>query len=212
MKNVSIIFLAGGQGLRIGGNTPKQYLSIKGKPLFKYSLDILKDFGEVVVVADQAYQSHFPYVLAEPGKRRQDSVYNGFQKCTHDWILIHDAARPFIKKEQIENLIEEGMKVGAATLAHPVASTIKQTNSEGFVLQTLDRSHLWDIQTPQLLRRDLLQRGFEKALQDHLTVTDDVALAELIHHPVKLVKSSPLNFKITSKDDLKLAEALLGGL
>lgn len=210
MKNLSIILLAGGSGSRMGSEIPKQYLTLNHKPIFEYSLDAFQGFGEIIVVADEKYHSLFSQVkLALPGKRRQDSVFNGLKYASHEWVMVHDMARPFITKTLIQKLWDEGQETGAATLANPVSYTVKEADKEGIVKKTLDRSSLWEIQTPQLIKKEILEKGFEKALKDHIDVTDDVALAELIHHPVKLIKSSPINFKITTQEDLKLAEALL---
>lgn len=208
---ISVILLAGGTGARMQASLPKQYLPLKGRPLALHSFDLLQAYGRVVVVADPAFRHFFNGVaeFALPGARRQDSVFNGLSLCREEWILIHDSARPLIGKEEVDQLIEQAKIWGAAALACPVKMTIKQADSQAQVIKTLDRASLWEIQTPQMIHRDILLGGFAKAHQDNLTVTDDVSLAELIGKPVKLVRGSYRNIKITTPEDLTYAERLL---
>jgi 2-C-methyl-D-erythritol 4-phosphate cytidylyltransferase len=219
-KSLSIILLAGGIGSRLGSKEPKQFLQLGTKPIARHSLDTFLESSliiqEIIVVCEELYQSFFYSPLkdlrfAKPGKERQLSVLNGFQALSTpvDFVMIHDTARPFITQKEILLLFEEGSKVGAATLATPVTSTIKKTDSNNFVTSTLPRDSLWEIQTPQLLSYHLLKEGLEKATKDDLIMTDDVSLAELLNHPVKLVKGNPLNFKITTQKDLILAHSLI---
>lgn len=219
-KSLSIILLAGGQGSRLASLEPKQFLKLNGKPIARYSLDVFLELlipvEEIVIVCADDYQSIFNNSLkqlrfATPGKERQFSVMNGFKALTKtvDFVMIHDAARPFIEQKEILLLFEEGCKIGAAALATPVTSTIKQVDATGLVSSTLQREFLWKMQTPQLLKYSLLKEGLEKATKEHLSVTDDVSLAELLHHPVKLIKGNPLNFKITTQKDLILANSII---
>ncbi|MFN4173622.1 MAG: 2-C-methyl-D-erythritol 4-phosphate cytidylyltransferase [Parachlamydiaceae bacterium] len=208
---ISVIILAAGSGLRMGIETPKQYLPLGTKTVIDYSLDWAKAFDQVIVVADKKYHGLFPDFLAvEGGKRRQDSVYNGLKVAKEEFILIHDAARPFTKREDIEKLINEGKKTGAAALARPVPYTIKEADAQAHVIKTLDRSKLWEMQTPQFIRRDLLLKGYENVYLHNLEVTDDVSIVETIGAKVKLVLGSSFNFKISTMEDYKIAEALVG--
>lgn len=168
----------------------------------------MKEIEEIVVVCPKSYHSYFPSktLFATPGKERQNSVESGFKKTTGDIILIHDGARPLITKEDVLKLLKEGIPTGAATLGSPIKNTIKQVDQNSLVEKTLDRSLLCEMYTPQLLKRELLEKGLIAAKEK--TVTDDVALAELIDHPVKIVMGSPHNIKITHPIDLKLAEVL----
>jgi len=213
---VSAILLAGGTGSRMQMAKPKQLIELFGKPLLQHSLELfisMQEIKEIIVVLAAPYRapfSHFDCKFAIPGARRQDSVANGFAQIADnaECVIVHDAARPLICKEQVLQLIDEGKKSGAATLAVPVKATIKQTDPEQLVTQTLDRSCLWEIQTPQFLKKELLQQGLAHAEKKELTVTDDVSLAENLGHPVKLVMGAYNNLKITTKEDLPLAEAL----
>lgn len=213
-----VILLAGGQGTRMGGNIPKQFLPLKGLPIALYSHNVLMNLPslhETVVVCDPSYHHLFSsskqLSFAPPGERRQDSVYNGLKALdpTVEWVLIHDSARPFIKIEMMADLLASAKEAGAATLAMPVKFTVKERSPDGFVTRTFDRSSLFEIQTPQVVRRDLLIKGFEFAHSQGLTVTDDVSLVELLNHPVKLVNGSYANLKITTPEDLKLAEEIV---
>lgn len=210
---ISLIFLAGGQGNRMKAATPKQFLPLKGKPLARHSFELfltLPMIQEIVVVCAENYESLFPEatLFAHPGQERQNSVENGFQRVTQkaDYVLIHDSARPFVEKKDVEKLLEEGIPVGAATLGVPVKYTIKQIGIDQAVEKTLDRSSLFEIQTPQLLKSSLLRQGLDLANQKNLILTDDVALAELLDHPVKVVTGSYQNLKITTPEDLRYAK------
>lgn len=207
---ISAVLLAGGKGTRMGSALPKQYLMLEEKPMACHSLEVLRAhpaIEQIIIVCDPEYRAFFSaYTVdfAEPGERRQDSLFNGLQLVEGDWVCVHDAARPYLTKDLLSRLIEEGKKTGAATLAMPVKNTIKESDVDGLVLSTPDRRYLWEVQTPQLLTKKILEQGFAFAQQHHLTVTDDVSLAELINHPVKLVPGSYQNLKITTVEDLCL--------
>ena len=212
---ITAILLSGGVGSRMGLSMPKQYLPLAGKPLALHCYKLLKFcplIAEVIVVCEPSYQSLFYGArFALPGQRRQDSLYNGLLEVSQDtnFILVHDAARPLLNEDDLEKIIETGQKVGAATLATPVKVTIKQADENLMVIQTFDRSSLYDIQTPQVINKNLLLKGFEKAIENDLTVPDDVSLVELISHPVQLVMGSYENIKVTTPEDLPLAENII---
>jgi len=197
--------------------TPKQYLPLHGKPIILRALDALLSYSlwqEVIVVCDPDYRSVFASYdhlrFALPGKQRQDSVFSGLDQLSPSiqWVCIHDGARPLLAKEDLLSVIEAGKQYGAAALATPVNATIKEVDSDLFVKRTVPRELLWSIQTPQVLSVDLLKKGRAFVEKNNLTVTDDVSLAEIISHPVKLVKGSESNIKITTKEDLALATTL----
>jgi len=209
----SAILLSGGLGLRMQQTTPKQYLLLHGVPIARRAFDALltiQDWQEIVIVCDPLYRDLFPshswVRFALPGKERFASVMHGVQALTKlcSLVCIHDAARPLLQTHDLVNVLHEGAKWGAAALAVPVRSTIKEATKEGIVKQTLDRSTLWETQTPQVLHYDLLKQG----LALHSLVTDDIALAELLGHKSKLVMGSYSNLKITTKEDFALAKLL----
>ncbi|MGM0439495.1 MAG: 2-C-methyl-D-erythritol 4-phosphate cytidylyltransferase [Chlamydiota bacterium] len=217
MNNVSVIILGGGIGSRMAAPIPKQFMKLHGKPLILHSLEVFLSLGvgEIIVVCAEEYRfifSSYNVKFASPGHRRQDSVYNGLKEAnpTSEVICIHDAARPFITTTMVQNVLSAVNEYGAATVGMPVAFTVKQADENGFVSSTLDRSHIWEIQTPQALRQDLLRKGFEYANHHHLTVTDDVSLAELLGEQVKLIEGSRKNIKITTPEDLSVAQQIAG--
>jgi 2-C-methyl-D-erythritol 4-phosphate cytidylyltransferase len=221
MKKCSVILLAGGVGARMGTSMPKQFLQINNKIIARYSFDLLTDMpeiAEIIVVCAPPYrhlfetsQTKVAIKFALPGERRQDSVYHGFQLVSShtELVVIHDAARPLISVEIVRRVAEAAHRYGAATAGVPVKFTIKESDGVSFVKKTPDRSRLWEIQTPQALKPDLLKQGFKKATEDGVTVTDDVALAELLQHKVKIVQGCYTNLKVTTPDDLILTQQLL---
>lgn len=209
---ITLLFLAGGTGTRMGNATPKQYLPLNDKPIALYSFELfssLREIDEIIVVCEPCYQSFFGNVLfALPGPRRQDSVYSGLLQSSGDLILTHDAARPFIEASYIPLLIEAAHRTGAAGLATPVTSTIKLCDAEKKIQQTIDRASLWEMQTPQAVRRDLLLQAFDHIHQHNLTATDELSMIEAIGHSAEVVACTPKNFKITTPFDLAVAHAL----
>ncbi len=215
---VGLILLAGGTGTRMGLSIPKQYYSLSGRPVALHSLEVFRQvpaIAQIVIVADSEYHHLFPgHTFASPGARRQDSVWNGLQKIdpSIDYICVHDAARPFITVELVESVVKEACKVGAAAAAVPLKFSVKQADSSGKVQCTLDRSTIWEMQTPQVVRKDLLQKGFALAIAQNLTATDDVGLVELFDQPVQLVPGSYQNLKLTTREDIQIAELYANGL
>ena len=210
-KRFALILLAGGKGVRFGSNMPKQYLPIKEKPLVLHSLDLfisLDIFSQYIVVCDLMYKNIFDkypnLVFAPKGERRQDSLLNGLDKVSPkiDFVCIHDAARPFIRKEQIEKLLIAAIEDKAVALGVPVTNTVKQLDENNYVEKTLDRKKLWEMQTPQVISLDLLKKGFLFAKENNIEVTDDISLIELIGHKVRIVKGCYSNLKITTPKDL----------
>ncbi|MBI3236762.1 MAG: 2-C-methyl-D-erythritol 4-phosphate cytidylyltransferase [Chlamydiales bacterium] len=212
----SVILLAGGEGTRLPSQTPKQFLNLHDKPVALHSFDLFANSPhvlEIVVVCALPYRHLFPSLpsiqvhFALPGKRRQDSVYNGLLALSENppIVCIHDSARPFLSNDAFEQLLEKAFLYKAAALAVPIKNTIKESDPNQFVQRTLDRSLLWEMHTPQAAAPHLLHKGFEIARAFDLDVTDDMALIELIGHPVKLVQDSPRNFKITTSQDWEIA-------
>lgn len=214
----SLIFLAGGIGSRMGSPVPKQFLPLSGKPIALHSFELFArspEIDEIVVVCEPSRRALFecekPLRFALPGKRRQDSVYSGLLHTSAQsrYVLIHDSARPFLDSAGIRSLLAAVQRTGAAALAAPVTSTIKEACLSHLVQRTLDRSRLWEMQTPQALLRSLLFTAYEHAIRNHLDITDDISLAESIGHPSEIVPYTPRNFKITTPFDLAVAETLL---
>ncbi|CAM9142989.1 unnamed protein product, partial [Sphacelaria rigidula] len=175
-ENVAAILLAGGVGKRMEADKPKQFLELQGKPVLEHSLDLflnLHGISQLVLVLDEQYRDKFEglrktekrLVFADPGKERQDSVFNALQKvdASASLVCIHDAARPLVTKACVRKVINDADKHGAAVLGVLMKATVKESEDGQFVLRTIDRSRLWDIQTPQVVKPDILRRGFEQA-------------------------------------------------
>lgn len=218
----SLVFLAGGHGSRMGSPTPKQYLKVGNYPLAFYSFSTflcLEELEQIVVVCESAYKDLFIQIaknkkhlisFALPGERRQDSVANGLEKLQgNPLVCIHDSARPFIEKEAIRRTVAAAEIHQAAVLGVRLKSTIKICDAELFVTSTPDRSHLWEVQTPQVIRLNLLKEGFLSASKEKKTVTDDVSFVEFLGKPVKMVEGSYKNFKITTPEDLEVMHHVL---
>ncbi len=206
----SAILLAGGRGTRMGTALPKQYLTLGDQPLVLFSYAVLLPLvDEVIVVCEPEWQHLFPEArFAPPGIRRQDSVANGVAACSDDseLLCIHDGARPCITTEKVHAVLQVGKQMGAAALGVPVKPTIKEVSADGVVQKTLDRKALWEVQTPQVIRKDLLDEALAKAAEENWEVTDDLSLIEQLGHPTRLVYGSYGNIKVTTPEDLALAE------
>ncbi|GAB4847430.1 hypothetical protein Ancab_026487 [Ancistrocladus abbreviatus] len=222
-KSVSVILLAGGKGKRMGASMPKQYLPLLGQPIALYSLYTFSrmiEVKEIIVVCDPSYEDIFQdekekicvdLKFTLPGKERQDSVYSGLQAVdsNSELVCIHDSARPLVASGDIEKVLKDGWLHGAAVLGVPVKATIKEANGDCFVVRTLDRKTLWEMQTPQVIKPGLLKKGFDLVNREGLEVTDDVSIVEHLKHPVYITQGCYTNIKITTPDDLLLAERIL---
>lgn len=221
-SSVSVVLLAGGVGKRFGAAIPKQYLDLKGAPIATYSLKIfssLPEVFEIVVVCEKDWEHIFrdcyasldrklPLKFARPGAERQDSVANGFAVTDESaqLVAIHDSARPLVTPDDIWRCFSDAWNTGAAVLGVPVKPTIKEADSLGRVVQTLQRSKLWEVQTPQVIRPALLKLGFEKVIKEGLEVTDDVSIIEALGEPVQITPGSYTNIKVTTPEDMSVAE------
>ena len=199
----------------------KTLVELGGKPLVAYSLDALhssKNVGSVVLVlSEDNIEMASRLVTATPypkvisicigGARRQDSVRIGLDLLPEaEWIIVHDGARPLLNTELIARGLSEALITGVAVAAVPVKETIKAATSDMLVTETLAREVLWTVQTPQVFRRDLLSKAHRLVTDD---VTDDASMVELSGGNVRLYMGSYDNIKVTTPDDLLLAEVLL---
>lgn len=208
------VLLAGGSGTRMGSPIPKQYLALRGEPLALYSYRVLKALlpNQLIVVCRESYATLFdtPF-LASPGILRQDSLRNGlaFVQSDIEYVCVHDAARPFFPKEQMPQLFKAAQEVGAAAFAVPELATVREVDGLQRVVRTLDRKKIWQMQTPQIVRRDWLERGLAEAKAKGFEVTDEIGLVELIGYVGQIVMGSYNNIKITTPHDLEIAEWML---
>lgn len=222
----SVIVAAGGKGERLGSKVHKSFVKLGGEPILAYALKTLDSsncISEIILVVNESDLSKGRSLLKRiklrkikdiiaGGKRRMDSVNNGLFGVSQDtdYVMVHDGCRPFLDSKIISSLIEAAEVFGAAIVAVPVKPTIKETEQGGFVVRTLRREFLVEVQTPQVFRKDILIRAYEKALGEGLEATDDSCLVELLGVKVKIVEGSYKNIKITTPEDLKYAKALLG--
>ena len=216
---LSAIIVAAGQGRRLGSAGPKPLVKIGKLPAIIYSLNTLDnhpEIDEIIVVVNAKNQRAITRLIKEysfkkiksfvlGGRRRQDSVYNGLKMVSgnSDWVLIHDSARPFIDRQAISRVILAAKKTGAAILAVKLKATIKFSQKNNIVKETLDRDNIWEIQTPQVFRKELILEGYKKFSKEK--VTDDASLIEKLGKNVLLVQGSYQNIKITTGEDLLFA-------
>lgn len=231
------ILLAAGRGTRMGGDLPKQYMEICGRPLIAWTLEALGDstvIDDIVMVipdGDEAYvREHvFPFVSPEAsrkvrgfaagGAERYNSVYNGLKAINWecDYVFIHDGARPFIDEASLERLQAAVMRDRACVAGMPSKDTVKMADGDGFVVDTPDRSKVWIIQTPQVFERGMITEAYSRLAAwlptkeaGGVHVTDDAMVVELMmHEKVRLVEASYRNIKITTPEDIAVADAFL---
>lgn len=218
-QSVIAIILAAGKGLRMGGDIPKQFLDLAGRPVLAHTLTAFDNSPSidslVIVATDESYirdqvltswPMKKPIHFALGGKERQHSVWNALKTIDNcDIVVIHDGVRPLITTEVIEESISAARLCGASAVGMPCKDTIKVVDDKGFSLRTPDRSRLWTIQTPQTFQLSLLKEAHEKAMEDGFLGTDDSSLVERMGHPVKLIQGGYYNIKITTPEDLELA-------
>ncbi len=224
-ESFHVIVVAGGRGSRFGSSLPKQYAPLAGKPVLRHTLEIFAALPEVLsltVVIDPVHQELYDEAVqglglirtVSGGNDRKSSVYNGLLNLppshADDLVLIHDAARPLLTRDLVYTLVQAMQGAQAATLALPVADTVLYSSGQtGAALCGLaaKRDDLWSLQTPQAFRASVIKKAHEAATT--VQATDDTALVSALGVPVKLVIGSRRNFKLTTPDDLKMAEEIL---
>ncbi len=225
-KSVVAVVPAAGQGIRMGGATRKQYLTLGGVPLLVLSLKVLQQvesIREIILSVPENDREYCWDEIVRPfglrkvtqvvagGQRRQDSVFNGLLAISDppEMVLVHDGVRPFIDDGLVERVIACAEQTGAAVTAMPIHDTVKRVDVHKVIQETLKREELWHIHTPQVFRYDWLREAYHQAQQENWHVTDDAMLIERIGYSVSVVEGSCFNIKITRPDDLILGEALL---
>lgn len=226
MSTFAVILPAAGKSSRFRDqNYKKPFAPLGGRAVWLHSAERFlsrKDVKQVIVVIDPEDHETFSRMfganmaimgieVCAGGAERADSVQKALAKVRDEieYVAIHDAARPCIADKWIDAVFDAAQKSGAAILGTPVAATLKRADGKSplGIAETVDRTKLWEAQTPQVFRRDLLNKAY--AARGGANVTDDALLVEKLGAPVTLVESSPLNVKITTKEDLKLAEQIL---
>jgi len=227
MSTYSVILAAAGRSSRFNDpNLKKPFVSLKGKPVWLYSAEQFlkrKDVKQVIVVISPDDKEDFfakfgPNVavmgidVALGGSERADSVQNGLAKVNPEceFVAIHDAARPCINTDLIESVFSAAKEHGSAIPAIPVNSTLKRSEDGKLIAETIDRTGMYQAQTPQVFKRELIQSLYEK--RDGAQPTDEAQLLEMHGHPVAIVPGSPFNIKITTHEDLRFAKACLDAM
>jgi len=223
-----VVICAGGKGKRMDTGKNKIFIKLKGKEIITRTLEVFEnaeeingiiistspqDIGEIEKIIEREKFRKIESIV-EGGEKRQDSVWNGIKKLEgtaqkEDIVLIHNAANPFVEENTINSCIEQAKEFGAAVAAQRVKDTIKRVNEDLIVKETLNRKELWQMQTPQAILFHIVLRAFEKAFEEKFYGTDDVQLVERIHGKIKIVECSYENIKITTKEDIELAEKII---
>ena len=223
------IVLAGGKGSRMQSDVPKQYMELLGKPLLYYALKAFEesDAESVVLVTAAGEEEYCRKELVERfgftkvigivagGAERYDSVWSGLRclkvQAEPDYVLIHDGARPLVTTELINRMITETEQYGACVAGMPVKDTIQMTDERGTITLTPKRDSLWTAQTPQSFEFSMAYDAYERLMEEsEIRVTDDAMVVGLYHDiPIQMVRGSYMNIKVTTPEDLVLAEAFL---
>lgn len=226
-RKIGAVVLAGGKGKRMHSQVQKQYLLLGEKPLILHSLETFErsPVDAVVLVVGAGETDGVKRELLKPakfkkissvvegGKERYHSVYAGLKALDCDYVLIHDGARPLVTEDIIERAIEGAVEYQACVVGMPVKDTIKTVDRNGFSSETLDRSRLWQIQTPQAFSYGLVRSAYDWIMEDEKRqtgITDDAMVVESwCGRPVKLIEGSYENLKVTTPEDLVMAESII---
>jgi len=219
MSRISAIVVAAGKGKRFGSS--KQFVLLKGKPVLDHCLERLeahKDISEIILVLrnkkfERRYLEHYSKIsaIANGGRRRQNSVISGFNRIDQkntDIVLVHDGVRPLITGDLLDRIIDAAQKKGAAAPVIPVEDTLKLVKGKD-VLRTVARTGLFRVQTPQGFSYEVLKKALDKAVEDDYYGTDEAVLVERTGIEICAVEGDPRNIKVTTPDDIIIAEAFL---
>ncbi|HEY9576989.1 MAG TPA: 2-C-methyl-D-erythritol 4-phosphate cytidylyltransferase [Pseudobacillus sp.] len=221
--NYQVVIPAAGRGTRMKADKNKLLLLLRGRPVIIHTLEVFEkdpNCSGIILVVQPEEASMFSNLISEydvskvkklvhGGAERQESVYNGLKEANPDEIvLVHDGARPFITTPIISRLVEKAAEEGAAIAAVPVKDTIKRVDG-GTVAETVERSSLWSVQTPQAFRMQLIIQAHEKAQADRYIGTDEASLAERANIRVQIIEGDYDNIKLTTPEDLVFAEAII---
>ncbi|MCP4367963.1 MAG: 2-C-methyl-D-erythritol 4-phosphate cytidylyltransferase [Deltaproteobacteria bacterium] len=221
---VSAVIVAAGKGVRMNDAVRKQYLPLAGRPVLAHCLTLFEKcnlINKIILVVpeddfDYCRNNILPMLkskinLVAGGRERQESVYNGLIAVgeNNGIVIIHDGVRPFANNEMLESCIRGAKKHGACIVGVPMQDTLKKISFSNSIEKTIERNNIWLAQTPQAFRYEIIKKAHENAKLKEYTATDDAFLVEQIGNPVKIVKGNKNNIKITTREDLKLAQAML---
>jgi len=227
----SAIIVAAGSGMRLGSNVPKAFVKIAGRTMLSYSLATVRQINsieelELVITVPEGFENaaraevaaaglSIPVKITVGGIERQDSVRLALEltSAESDLVIVHDAARPLATPAIFESCLAAAMRAGAAIAAIPVSDTLKRVdNNNSAIVETIARATLWQAQTPQAFRRDLIVAAHQRAVHDKIIATDDADLVERTGTRVEVVEASTTNLKITTPSDLAIVEAIIAAL
>ncbi len=219
------IVLAAGKGSRMNTGINKQYINILGKPIIAHTLDVFNKCDEIqniILVAAEDEKDLCANIIAEykynkvravvaGGRERQESVYNGLTQLDSNCkiVLIHDGARPLVKSSTISVGVEACKKHGAVSVGVPSKDTIKIVTEQQIVNYTPNRKNIWITQTPQIFKAEIIKRAHKTARENAVNATDDALLVEYMGYNVKMIEADYENIKITTPEDLIIAEIIL---
>lgn len=224
-QKVAVLIPAAGSSSRFSGKTKKQFEDLSGRAVFIRTIEQFADRDDVVQVLlaippedEEIFQIRWAdklgfygvrYILG--GTERYETVDKLLEQVKEDVDLIamHDAVRPCVTQKQIDAVFETAGKTGAAILAHKLSGTIKQVGDDNIIGQTVDRSDLWEAQTPQVFKSELIRQAHQQRDNVADDITDDAQLVEALGHPVSVVQSDSSNIKITTRSDLVIAAGIL---
>lgn len=218
----ALIIPAAGAGKRMKCKTAKPYLQLQGKAILAHTISCflsVPGLKQVLIATSDAYLERareilqqtagdsMPWQVIEGGATRQKSIHHAIKELGNvDLVMVHDAVRPFVTQKLIESCCRQAENFGTAIPGFPCKDTVKKVDDDHFVQETPDRSRLWKVQTPQVFKKELLIKAYDHAEKQNYEGTDDASLVEWLGEPVKIVKGSPDNFKITYPRDLQLAK------
>lgn len=225
-KKTSAIITAAGYSRRMGPEKKKQFLTLGEIPLIAHTLQRFQNsslINEIILVVPDdeieycrkkvviCYNLTKVKKIISGGEKRQDSVFNGLKSVSKEMeiVVVHDGVRPFLTSQLLKSSIKEAIEKGAAVAAVPVKDTLKKISIQKTISEGINRDSLWRIQTPQVFKKEILIRAFEKAGKDNFHGTDESTLVARLGIPVYVVEGSELNIKITTPEDIVLGESIL---
>ena len=228
MRKLAVIIPAAGSGTRLGSQLPKPFIEIAGKTILEhtiYKFLVVQEVCEIIVATskssiekvDRVFKNCFTerirFKVVEGGLERQYSINNALKGVDNeiDAVAVHDAVRPFISVETIKKTISQLNSFDGAVVGVPAKDTIKQVGEVHEIVQTPDRSKLWQAQTPQIFRKGILLKAYKDAIEQNYFGTDDASLVERVGGKIVMVEGGRENLKITFPIDLKVAEMILSG-
>lgn len=225
LVKIGIVIPAAGQGKRMGAGSNKQFLMLMEKPILAHTVRTFEESdsvseivivgaeGDIPLIEELVYQQKFQKVAAIciGGVLRQDSVRAGVRALspTIQRIVVHDGARPLLTLQEFDKFLKETQEYSAAIMGISLKDTIKRIDMVGNVIETLPRDNLRAVQTPQIFDREVLEEAHQKAASAGYYGTDDASLLEWMGHPVQMVEGMQENIKVTTPEDLWLAERIL---